>query len=184
LWSSSAFQLGKPFLEENTTLTVHRKQSGIRRIDFETSLMALVAGVQLGGSEEVEKGYGGFCARIKIPKGLVFTSEGGPVTPMEGQVHAGPWMDFSSPQDSTHNAASGLAILCHSSTPNYPAPWILRQTGSMQNIVFPGTQRIALQTTQPIVLRYRLVVHEDMGKSLDIAALQREYESAGQSIQR
>lgn len=103
--------------------------------------------MQIGGSEDA-KGYGGFCARIKLPKSLVFTSAGGPVVPLEGQVLAGAWIDFSA-LDSAHRAQSGLAILCHPSTPNYPAPWILRQTGSMQNVVFPGAGRIEVPMDKP-----------------------------------
>ncbi len=174
LWTSSAIQNGEPFLEEHTSIVVHQRQSNIRKIDFEISLKALVPGVQLGGSTDV-KGYGGFCARIKLPKSLVFTSVDGSVTPAEEQVVAGAWMDFSS-LDSSRLAESGLAILCHPSTPNYPAPWILRQTGSMQNIVFPGTNRVELSMETPTVLRYRLIIHDGNAKMADIAALQSEYE--------
>ena len=66
----------------------------IRKIDFEITLKALVNGLQIGGSAD-QKGYGGFCVRMKLPDSLVFTSENGPVTPRELQVKAGPWMDFS-----------------------------------------------------------------------------------------
>ncbi|MDH4091874.1 MAG: PmoA family protein [Cyclobacteriaceae bacterium] len=174
LWKSSGIQNGQHFLEERTSIVVHQQQSHSRKIDFEISLKALVPGVQLGGSADV-KGYGGFCARIKLPKSLVFTSAQGSVTPMEGQVIAGAWLDFSS-LDSTRKTESGMAILCHPGTPNYPAPWILRQTGSMQNIVFPGTSRIEISMEKPTVLRYRLVIHDGNANQADIAALQAEYE--------
>jgi len=174
-WKSSAIQNGKPFLDEHTSIIVHQQQSNIRKIDFEISLRSLVPGVQLGGSEEVGKGYGGFCARIRLSKHLIFTSTKGSVTPLEGQVIAGAWMDFSY-YDSTRHVESGMAILCHPSTPNYPAPWILRQTGSMQNIVFPGTKRIELSMEMPIVLRYRVIVHQGNANKADIAVLQSEYE--------
>lgn len=174
LWKSRIYENEKPFVEENTSITVHPRQTDIRKIDFEISLKALVPGVQIGGSDDF-KGYGGFCARIKLPKSLSFTSTNGTIAPQEGQVVAGAWMDFSH-YDSARQAESGLAILCHPSTPNYPAPWILRQTGSMQNIVFPGASRISLTMDKPTVLRYRLIVHTgDAGKA-NIAGLQSEYE--------
>ena len=84
-------------------------------------------------------------------------------------------MDFSH-YDSTRQTESGMAILCHPSTPNYPAPWILRQNGSMQNIVFPGAKRIELLTDKPIVLRYRLIIHNGNPDKANIAVLQSEYE--------
>lgn len=175
LWKSSMIQDWKPFVEEHTSIIVHQQQSNIRKIDFEISLRSLVSGVQLGGSEDV-KGYGGFCARIKLPESLVFASTTGLVTPLEGQVLAGPWMDFSAYYDNSHQAESGIAILCHPTTPNYPAPWILRQTGSMQNIVFPGKERIELPMEKPIVLRYRIIIHSGNANDVDIASLQSEYE--------
>ena len=174
LWRSRIFESGKPFMEEYTSIIVHKGKPDIRKIDFEITLKALVPGVEIGGSDDI-KGYGGFCARIKLPKGLQFTSSDGSVVPQEGQVLAGAWMDFSH-YDSTRQANSGLAILCHPSTPNYPAPWILRQSGSMQNIVFPGAEKIELSIDKPTILHYRLIIHKgDAGKA-DIEALQSEYE--------
>ncbi len=174
LWKSEKFENRKPFVEEHTSITVHQQQPEYRIIDFEISLKALVPGVQLGGSNDI-KGYGGFCARIKLPKSLSFTSSDGPVSPHEGQVVAGAWMDFSH-YDSARQEERGLAILCHPSTPNYPAPWILRQTGSMQNIVFPGAKRIELSMDKPTILRYRLIIHNGNATKANIAAYQKEFE--------
>jgi len=174
LWKSVVYQDGKPFIEEHTSITVHQRESNLRKIDFEIALKALVAGVEIGGSED-EKGYGGFCTRIKMPEGLIFTSANGPVTPQEGQVVAGSWMDFSARFDTSRQAERGIAILCHPSTPNYPAPWILRQTGSMQNIVFPGRKRINVSMDEPTVLRYRLIIHNGAASQVDLAAQQLQY---------
>ena len=173
-WKSSAFQNGKPFLEEHTTIIVHKLKSGIRNIDFEISLKALVSGLQIGGSAD-EKGYGGFCARIKLPDDLIFTSEKGPVTPQELQVKAGPWMDFSADFGKNSNV-SGLTILCHPGTPDYPEPWILRQKGSMQNIVFPGQKKSTIEMDKPVVLRYRIIIHNGNADNINISTVQSEYE--------
>ena len=67
--------------------------TGVRMIDFEISLKALIPGVFMGGSDD-EKGYGGFCTRLHLPYDLVFTSDHGPVIPQTLQLIAGPWMDF------------------------------------------------------------------------------------------
>ena len=55
LWKSSAWEDGKPFVEEESTVIVHKLEQGIRKIDFEISLKSLVPGVQVGGSND-EKG--------------------------------------------------------------------------------------------------------------------------------
>jgi hypothetical protein len=157
LWKTSLFENSEPFISENTTIKVHPLQDSIRKIDLIISLKALVSGVEIGGSDD-EKGYGGLCARLKLPKDLTFTSVNGRVTPQLGQVEAGPWMDFSA-SFGRKGITSGVTILCNPKTPNYPAPWILRSETSMQNIVFPGRKRVDLPVNKPVVLYYQMIVH-------------------------
>jgi len=173
-WKSPLFRNGSPFLEEHTLITVRKQEKNIRMIDFDIVLKPLVTGVQLGGSEEKEKGYGGFSARIKTPPGLVFTSSEGLVTPKEGQVRAGAVMDFSA--NFGGDDVSGLTILCHPSNLNHPAPWILRQSESMQNTVFPGADRIELPFGKLLPLHYRMIVHKGNANNIDLDFLQAEYE--------
>ena len=164
----------KAYIEENTSIVVHQMVSGIRCMDFEISLQALVPGVSLGGSDD-EKGYGGLCTRIKLPDDLVFTSTDGPVTPERLQIIAGPWMDFSGSFVSG-GEQNGLAILCHPGTPNYPAPWILRQKTSMQNIVYPGRDPVEISMDHPTRLKYRLILHTGNADAVDLVKLQSEYD--------
>jgi len=165
LWSSKAFRRSEPFMNENTLISVHPLQDGYRTIDFEVSLEALVPGVQIGGSDN-EKGYGGFSVRIRMPDDLVFTSASGRVSPENLQVTAGPWMDFSASYGA-EGEVCGITLLCHPDTPNYPAPWILRQKSSMQNIVFPGRERIDIPVGKQVVLKYRLILHNGSADTID-----------------
>ncbi len=177
LWKSSLFQQDQPFVREHTTIIVHHLKSGIRAIDFEIDLRALVPGVSIGGAND-EKGYGGFCARIKLPENMLFTSEKGQVVPQTLQIKAGSWMDFSAPFGK-HGEINGLTVLCHPSTPNYPESWILRNKSSMQNIVFPGKIRTELSMEKSTVLHYRVVVHNGSSKEVDIQEIKAEYEKMG-----
>jgi hypothetical protein len=172
-WKSSVWQNGKPFVHEHTTITVHPLHADMRIIDFEISLRALVQEVSIGGSDD-EKGYGGFCTRIRMPSDLVFTSAKGPVVPQNLQIEAGPWMDFSA-TFGKNGQKSGIAILCHPETPNYPAPWILRQVTSMQNVVFPGRKKIALSADEPVILKYRLIVHNGGPGEVNISQQNEDY---------
>jgi hypothetical protein len=174
LWKSPVYENSTPYLQEHTTITVHRLKSGVRSIDFEIVLKALVPNLSIGGSEN-EKGYGGFCTRIRMPDDLIFTSENGAVSPQLLQLQAGPWMDFTA-TFGKQGEESGIALLCHPSTPNYPAPWILRQKSSMQNIVFPGQKRVPLSISSPTVLRYRLLIHRGKVSNIDISSYQSDYE--------
>lgn len=180
LWQSPLFKNNTPFISETTRITVHPLYDGVRKIDFAIALKALVQGVEIGGADN-QKGYGGFCMRIKLPNDLLFTSKDGKVTPKLEQITTGPWMDFSATFGSK-NATSGLALLCHPKTLNYPAPWILRQQTSMQNIVFPGRNRIKIPMDKPLSLCYRLVIHEGSSNNINLNKLQSEYEKMTVSI--
>jgi len=156
-WRSPWFRGGESFVEERTAITVHPVVEVARAIDFEIALRATAPGIRIGGSED-PKGYGGFSVRARMPEGLVFTAAAGPVSPEELQVKAGPWVDLSGPYGAD-GAVSGISILTHPTSPGFPQPWILRQTNSMQNPVFPGRGAVALPVDTPVVLRYRLIVH-------------------------
>jgi hypothetical protein len=173
LWRSIVSVYEKPFIEEKTTITVHKLSDGIRRIDFEIKLQALADQLQIGGSPD-QKGYGGFCVRMRLPDSLTFTSDKGPVTPQELQIKAGPWMDFSG-RFGSGIEKSGITIICNPGMPGYPEPWILRQKGSMQNIVFPGQERIDVPKDKQVVLRYRLIIHKGDASSLNIEDFIKEY---------
>ena len=158
LWSSPIFNDSEPFLEERSKITVYPLKDGTRIIDFEISLAPLVEGFSIGGSDD-EKGYGGFSVRLKLPDDLVFTSAQGPVTPENLQIQAGSWLDFSG-SFGRNGEQYGVTLVCHPETPNYPAPWILRQQRSMQNIVFPGRERVSIPKGSPVVLKYRMILHQ------------------------
>ncbi len=165
----------KPFVKETTIIRVHRAQDDIRKVDFQISLLALEDGVRIGGSED-EKGYGGFTTRIPLPDGLSFIGTDGPVEPQNLSVEGGPWLDFSG-RFRDDGKTSGIAILCHKSLPGYPQRWILRRKGSAQNPVFPGREAVALSRDKPLVLRYRLIIHRDDVRHVDLDKLQAEYNS-------
>lgn len=165
-WVSSVWQNNKPFLHEHTTIVVFPVRNGLRQMDFVITLQALTKDISLGGSDD-EKGYGGFCIRMRIPDNMTFMSDSGSVIPQTLQVIAGPWMDFSGTFD--HGGKpGGVTILCHPSNPVYPAPWILRKETSMQNSVFPGREPAELSENKPLVLRYRIILHQGI---LDIRRL-------------
>lgn len=157
-WKSSALENGGPFIHEHTSILVHPLEDEIRKIDFEISLKALVPGVEIGGADN-EIGYGGFCPRIKTPEDLVFTSANGKEIWERGRVVVSPWMDYTG-SFGPNNEKSGLTVICHPTTPNYPPPWLLNQRSSMQNVIFPGRYRTELPMNKPVALRYRLILHK------------------------
>ena len=172
-WFSDSLHEEKPFMSEQTSIVVYPSGTNKRIIDFTIKLNALVDKLEIGGSDD-PKGYGGFCLRLDIPDNMVFTSESGPVVPQELQITAGRWMDFSGSFGTT-GKPNGIAILCNPGNPAFPSPWILRQKSSMQNAVYPGRERVKLNIGSPLILRYRLVIHNGDASALDLNKFQDDY---------
>ena len=157
LYKSPLYKDGKPYLDEQTLIKIHRPSKDTRIIDFKISLKALTPRLFLGGSDN-EKGYGGFSIRMRMPDSLKFLSQNGYVQPQTLQLKAGPWLDFSAPFGK-NDKISGMTLICDARNPNYPQPWIIRQKSSMQNVVWPGQHVVEIPTDKPLTLRYRLVIH-------------------------
>ena len=172
-WTSPRWQGGtKAFLAETVTIRVHRTAANARAVDFTVALRALADDVKLGGAEN-DKGYGGFCTRIVLPKDLAMTGPKGAVTPKRTPVAAGSWLNFAG---TFGKGKSALAILVHPSNPGHPQPWILRNQKSCQNAVYPGRHAVSVSKDTPLVLRYRLLIH----KGADLARHFAEWSKAPQ----
>jgi hypothetical protein len=167
-WKSSRWKDGRePFARETVTIRVHQVVSDTRLIDFDIEILALEEGLRLGGSNDA-KGYGGFSTRIILPADIQMSDGNGPINPQETAVTAGDWMNFAG---TFGKGVSNFAILVHPANPGHPRQWILRKSGSAQNAVYPGRVPIAVSMTQPLVLKYRLVLH----KNADLKHLAGEY---------
>ncbi len=168
VWKSSRWKDGRePFGRETVTIRVHRTSGDTRLIDFDIEILALAEGLRIGGSNDI-KGYGGFSTRIVLPPDIRMSDADGAVTPQNTAVAAGDWMNFSGTFGDT---PSNFAILVHPSDPGHPREWILRKSGSAQNIAYPGREPIPISTMTPLALRYRLVLH----KNADLKQLFKAY---------
>ncbi len=160
-WRSPEWRGGREaFVRETTTIRAHALEHDRRAVDFAISLRALLPGVRLGGSDDV-KGYGGFTARIPSPPDMKFTSQQGPVTPRNTSVPGGAWMNLTGIRN---GHAYAVEIMQHPDDPGFPEEWILRddpRPTNMQNAKWPGRTPVPLPTNHPLVLRYRLLLHED-----------------------
>ena len=132
----------------------------IRRLDIAISLRALVEGVTLGGSDDV-KGYGGFSPRIRLADDVKFVGQIGLVEPQKTAVDGGAWMNVTR---TIQDKKRSVTILVHPSHPGFPVKWILRAKRSMQNPQWPGRKPVALSTKEDLVLRYRILLHNDLLK--------------------
>ncbi len=146
-----------PFVKENAEIVVHTKNENFRIIDFHIRIESLVDDFYLGGSEDV-KGYGGFSYRIKLPEDVFFEARTGKLKPQTLALELGDRVDLSG-DISGMGTQQGILVMDHTSNPKYPQTWILRAKRSMQNVVFPGREPVHIPKEKPLILTYRMVIH-------------------------
>ena len=161
----------KEVVREECKVILHPQKVGYRQIDFEISLYALHPDVSIGGADD-EKGYGGFSVRSQLHGNVTFEGKQGPVIPENTAVESPGWVNLVS-QVPPDMRRYGLAIIDQKSNPGYPQRWILRNSSSMQNAVYPGRTPVALDPIKPLVLRYTLVVHNGNLKGRKIARIKK-----------
>ena len=165
---------------EEVEICAYATTENFRCIDFTISLLALLPNVRIGGSDDA-KGYGGFSPRVALNRDQIFQGENGELEPIKTAIDAGPWVNLS-------DSSNGIAILCHPKNPvagtkngakdnTQYQPWILRRSRSMQNAVYPGRAPVELSDAKPLVLKYRLVVHDGTLSRGRIAKIFEQYRS-------
>ena len=170
LWKSLLKGKEESIAREESKITVHPSNDQFRMIDFGVDIFPLKDSMKLGGSGD-EKGYGGFCVRLKLPDDIKFIAKGREVEAQVLSIEAGPWMNFVGSFDGEDLPPSGLLLLQHPSNPGYPQPWILRKEKSMQNAAFPGRHPQVLKK-DGWHFQYRVIIHNG---SLDENAIERLY---------
>ena len=147
-----------PVLRENVLIRYSKTSPDYYELDFEITLTALVEGLQIGGSED-EKGYGGFSARLKMPKDAQFFSYEGKVIPQKTPVEAGGWVNIKGSFAKGENEQTGIVIMCDPLALKAFRGWILRSGNSMQNPAFPGREPLAIPKEEPLHFKNKLIVY-------------------------
>jgi hypothetical protein len=160
-------------VSEKTKITVFKSTAQYRILDFDIQLFALADNLKIGGSND-EKGYGGFCLRLKLPNDLSFVSENKIVIPQETPVLAGPWMDFTGSFEGESLPKTGVVVFGYTARVGHQHPWILRKATSMQNIPYPGRTPIEL-SKKGLRLTCRIIVHNGEMRNEDIEKLYQQY---------
>jgi hypothetical protein len=160
-WKSPLWEKGvKAYLKEETKITIHPKTENFRRIDFEIRLKALTDRLSIGGSDD-EKGIGGFSSRLKLPADVLFTGQKGTVDPADKAIDAGNAINVSG-SFLDGGKQGGVVIWSDPSNPEPSPRWILRKADGIQNPAFPGRKPVAIPFGQPLVLKYSLLVYQEI----------------------
>jgi hypothetical protein len=139
--------------EETVTLRVYRADRMGRRIDLELMIEAVDDPLELQGTQDQNKGYGGLCFRgAPMFTGATMTTDEGPLE--EDAVHTPfRWVDLSTKD-------LGVSIFVSPDHPGFPTKWMVRNSyAGIINVSWPGLEPVVLQPDKPVVLRYRIYIH-------------------------
>jgi len=151
-----------------------------RAIDLKLTFEAV------GGPIEISGGYGGLLLRGSADmKGGVITTEQGPLTGDGGGPH--PWADMTPAYEQPANTR-GVAIFTPADHPPHPPGarkgnrpqtpprWLLRTSyGGLMNVSWPGSSPYTLEPGKPLLLEYRIYVHEGNTEVAQVAEAYAEY---------
>ncbi|AZS21053.1 MULTISPECIES: DUF6807 family protein [unclassified Caulobacter] len=140
---------------EVTKVTVRPLKSGVRRLEFDTTITSRLDALGLGGSED-DRGFGGFSIRLVDPEHLTFASGGKTLVPNGAVLDAGQSMGFAWSGGSNSPAWTvGLACKANGQA---VTRWMLYNVRSMQNCVFPGRAPMILKKDQTLRLQETVII--------------------------
>jgi hypothetical protein len=158
---------------EAVTIRVHSNENDSRAIDLELKIQAIGGPLELQGTPEQGKGYGGLSLRGgPMFKGGVLTTDQGLV---EKDIDDTPykWADLSATVDSQ---ALGIAIFVAPGHPGSPVHWTLRNSyAGFLNPAWPGIKSISINPGYPVILRYRIYLHRGDADTGLVAQAYRQY---------
>jgi hypothetical protein len=143
----------EPIVRENSVIRVYHASSTSRIIDLSIELLALKDSITIATRQT--DSYGGLNLRMMSPELqdiTFFTDEAG-----SKPIRA--WSDFNG-IFAGNKSTSGLMVLQHKDNPEYPGDWVQYPNLAWVQPTFPtsGT-RYPISTKNPLILRYRLIIH-------------------------
>lgn len=148
---------------------IHPADSFGRMIDLELTIEAIGGPLELQGTLDQNKGYGGLCFRgSPMFTGAALTTDGGPLK--EDVVHTPfRWADISTRE-------LGIAIFVSPGHPGFPTKWMIRNSyAGLINVSWPGLSPVVLKPGEPVVLRYQIYIHRSDADSTDVKAAYDRY---------
>jgi len=139
--------------KETMTLRIHSADSQGRLIDLELAIEAVGGPLELQGTHDQNKGYGGLCFRgASVFTGAAMTTDEGPLK--EDVVHTPfRWADLSTKE-------LGISLFVSPGHPGFPTKWMIRNSyAGLVNVSWPGLTPVVLKPGEPVILRYRIYVH-------------------------
>ena len=150
-------------LKENVDIRVEPAQAGVRRLHFTLRFEAVGQPVEIAGTPDQKKGFGGFCFRFAPRDGgkekTVIRSDQGVAT-QDGILEVHPWAQV---EGSFQGRPGGARVEDDPSNPGYPNGWLMRHGFGFLNVSWPGLKPHRLEPGQPLGLKYRVTLFGSSG---------------------
>jgi hypothetical protein len=158
------FDGDRKFVKEDVEIVVHGVEpsagSGSQRVlDFTLSFEAVDKPVQIVGTSEGKKGFGGFCFRFAprdggTAKTIIRTDKG--LSPKDEVLGKHPWAEVAGV---FQGKPAWGRIDDQPGNPGFPANgWLLRHGFGFLNVSYPGLAPHTLEPGKPLVLKYRVTL--------------------------
>ena len=154
----------RKFVKEDVEIVVHgvepsEKSGAQRAIDFTLSFEAVDKPVEIIGTSEGKKGFGGFCFRFAPRDGgtakTTIRTEKGP-SPKDGVLAKHRWAEVAGV---FQGKPAWGRIDDQQGNPGYPNNgWLLRHGFGFLNVSYPGLTPFTLEPGKPLVLKYRVTL--------------------------
>ncbi len=150
-------------VREQAVIRVYQASSDHRIIDLRITLLALKDSVTI--ATRFTNSYGGLNLRMMTPESqeISYYKDEPGSNPLRA------WSDFNGIFEGS-KSTSGLMVLQHQDNPDYPGDWVEYPDLAWVQPTFPspGT-RYPLDTAEPLVLRYRLIIHKGGAPAKDFS---------------
>ncbi len=152
------FDGDRKFVKEDVEIITHAVADGQRLLEFTLSFAALDRPVQIAGTPEGKKGFGGFCMRFAprdggAAKTVIRTDQG--IAKKDGVLAHHAWAEVSG---TFQGKPAGARIEDAPANPGYPNGWLLRHGFGFLNVSYPGLDPVTLEPGKPLVLKYRVIL--------------------------
>lgn len=155
--------------KEVMTLRVHPSDRLGRAIDLELWIESVGGPLELQGTSDQNKGYGGLCLRgSPMFTGATMTTDEGVLD--EDAVNTPyRWADLSTKE-------LGVAVFVSPDHPGFPVHWLIRNSfAGLLNASWPGLKPVVLKPGEPVILRYRIFIHRGDATAGDVKSAYKHY---------
>jgi len=153
------FTGNRKVVDERVEISVHPEANGSRRLDFTLRFEASGSPVEIVGTPDQKKGFGGFCFRFAPRDGgrantVIRTDQG--VSKGDGVMEVHPWAQI---EGVFKGKRGGARVEDDPGNPGYPNGWLMRYGFGFLNVSYPGLTPKILERGKPLVLRYRVTLY-------------------------